>query len=347
MRPMTDARLVLRDVLTREGPRRAAALAATTPVRADDPEVQALAADLASPATAQRLADDPYWPKWDAPWWKLLALHEVGLVGAAPPAALDALGAAVAERYLTFFPFTADQVPPGTDPHRDVMCHCALGCLSELLRAAGRDVEKVVPWSRGWFLRYQLPDGGLNCDEAVYVRDVPHSSIVSTVAALEAVLGHPRRTAGEHAFLARGVRYLLDRKLGLVGASTGRRPIDARWLEPIFPRFYFYDVLRGLTLVTRWAVEEQGELEAEALAEPLLAIAARVGRDGALAAGRDDHATKTLARAADGTWEKGQPAGTFPLLERLRGPAAAAGLTARWYDALDALATLDAAGRIV
>lgn len=347
---MTDDALAsVRDVLSRERPRREPALARVRPPREDDPEVVALLADLASDATERSLRDDPYWPKWSSPWWKLLLLHEVGLGHLAPRAAVDALVRAINEKYLAFFPFTEDQVPPGTDGHRDIMCHCALGCVSTLLRASGRDVEATIPWSRGWFLRYQLPDGGLNCDEAVYVRDTPRSSVVSTVPTLEAVLDKPVRSPGETAFIARGARYLLDRKLGTVSRSTGA-PIEPSWLEPIFPRFYFFDVLRGLSFVTRWALDAGTALPAHALAAPLAALAHRVGPEGGLAPRRDDHVVASnIVRGPDGQWEKGKgvSTSTFPLLARAqRSDAPSAALTRAWYDALDALATLDGEGRL-
>ncbi|MBX3466638.1 MAG: hypothetical protein KF878_07045 [Planctomycetes bacterium] len=340
---MTDPRAAVLELLERERPRRDAALAAAPLVRASDPEVAAVVDALASPGAAASLADDPYWPKWDSPWWQLLTLLELGLVDQAPAAALDALAGAVREKYLAFFPFTEDQVPPGTDPYRDVLCHCALGCLSRLLHAGERDPGEAVPWSRGWFLRYQLPDGGLNCDEAAYLRPTPRSSVVSTVPALEALLDQPERAAGEDAFLARGVHYLLQRRLGCLSLSKGG-PIDASWLDPVFPRFYLYDVLRGLTLVTRWARAADEALPAEALVEALEALAARVAPDGTLAATRDDHAlARTVRREGDG-WGKG-PSSTFALLERVRrGPSRP--LTRAWYDALDDLAALAAEGRL-
>lgn len=340
------SRASVRTVLARERPRREQALARVQPLRVDDPDVVALVADLASSATDASLKNDPYWPKWATPWWKLLLLHELGLGHVAPPAAIDALASAIREKYLTFFPFTEDQVPPGTDSHRDVMCHCALGCVTSLLRASGRDVEATIPWTRGWFLRYQLPDGGVNCDEAVYVRDNACSSVVSTVPVLEAVLDKPARSPGENAFLARGARYLLDRQIGTVSRSTGAT-IDASWFDPVFPRFYFYDVLRGLTFVTRWALDAGVNLPARAIAAPLAALAERVGPEGGLAPRRSDHAVaKSLECKPDGQWEKGLKASTFPLLARVQsGPSAA--LTRAWYDALDALATLDEKGRLV
>lgn len=345
--PPTSALETVRELLARERPRREAAWAKAPPLTADDPDVQALVADLASPATAASLAADPYWPKWDAPWWKLLLLHELDLAAAlAPPAALDALTSAIASHYLPSFPLKLDELPPGAEPLRHVLCHCALGCVADLLRACGRDLQQQVPWTREWFARYQLQDGGWNCDEQVYLRQTPRSSIVSTVPLLEALLGKPARTPAEDALLAQGARYLLDRQLGMRGLSRPASPIDPTWPDPVFPRFYFYDLLRGLTFVTRWAEATGAPLPPEALAAPLTALAARVEPDGTLHPRRDDHVTTGTLEPEDGRWVSRPRASTFPLLERLRQGGPSAALTARWYDALDALTELEQAGRL-
>ena len=38
----------------------------------------------------------------------------------------------------------------------------------QVLAASGIDVERALPWIKPWFVRYQMADGGLNCDEAAY-----------------------------------------------------------------------------------------------------------------------------------------------------------------------------------
>jgi hypothetical protein len=56
------------------------------------------------------------------------------------------------------------------------------------LTARGIDVDREILWIRSWVLKYQSPDGGLNCDEKHYSIDKPCSSIVSIVPCLEAML---------------------------------------------------------------------------------------------------------------------------------------------------------------
>ena len=52
----------------------------------------------------------------------------------------------------------------------------------QVLFACGVDIDGRAPWIRAWFLRYQLPDGGLNCDEKAYAGSGGASSIQSTVS---------------------------------------------------------------------------------------------------------------------------------------------------------------------
>ena len=57
---------------------------------------------------------------------------------------------------LHFFPTHPGERPPGTDMHRDVACHCALGCMAHVLAACGVEVWRVLPWVLPWFARYQV-----------------------------------------------------------------------------------------------------------------------------------------------------------------------------------------------
>lgn len=273
---------------------------------------------LASPAAIDSIRADPYWPKWDAPWWRMTLLHELGLAHEIPQSAVRAMTREVADAYIPFFPLTLAEVPAGKDPVRDVACHCALGTIYQVLAAGGVNVDAELPWARPWFVRYQLPDGGLNCDEAAYTRSVPRSSFLSTLPALEAILlAAPRPLSSDEVrFLDRGARYLLDRGL-CRSLSKGGAVIDASWLAPCFPRFYDYDVLRGLSFVTRWATELSRELPAAAVAEVRTLLDA-AERDGQLSAGRRAEAdARTRFRDADGAWQTGGEAKRFALLDEV------------------------------
>jgi hypothetical protein len=274
---------------------------------------------LRSPAALFALDADAYWPKWDGPWWRMLLLHEMGLTHETPPAIVEKLVESLDRHLLTTFPFRVEDVPPGKDPAANVPCHCQLGCVYQVLHACGVDVDARLPWIRPWFLRYQLPDGGLNCDEVAYTKPVPRSSIVSTLPPLEAVLlGTDRAfTSEETRFLDRGAQYLIERRLWR-SVSRGGAVIDEAWGKLCFPRFYFYDLLRALTFLVRYAKRLDRPLPLGAMEEGLRIIRNQA-KDGELAPGRRAfEGTKTRWLAEDGIWRRGdsaREAGSFPLLE--------------------------------
>lgn len=222
---------------------------------------------LSSSEALQSIERDPYWPKWNSPWWHMLLLHEMGLNKEIPGAVVLKMVEKLKHHYLPVFPIKTEEVPDGIDPVRKIACLCSVGNMYQVLFSCGVDVDSELPWMRAWFLRYQLPDGGLNCDEAVYTKPIPKSSIVTTIACLEAVLFCRNRdlTLQEKNFLANGADYLIRQKL-FRKVSSGE-VIDEDWLEIRFPRFYEYDFLRGFYFLAKWR-ELSGfkipeELEAE------------------------------------------------------------------------------------
>ncbi|MBI3297569.1 MAG: hypothetical protein HYZ75_05365 [Elusimicrobia bacterium] len=282
---------------------------------------------LASPEARAAITRDPYWPKWDSPWWRMTLLWELGEAARIPSAIAGALTEAVDRHYLRVFPFSEGELPPGKSLQRDVACHCALGTVWQVLAACGIDVDARLPWVRPWFLRYRLLDGGWNCDEAAYLKPTPRSSVVSTVPVLEALLGLRSRTAEEEAALDAGASYLLERRL-FRSLSKGGAVIDPVWLRLTFPRFYEYDVLRGLAFVSAWS-RLRGR-EAPDMAEATAAIRAHETPEGLASARRAWEGVKTLRPAADATWERGDAA-PFALLAEVGRPGVAEpALTRSW-----------------
>mgnify|MGYP001498731682 CR=1 FL=1 len=197
--------------------------------------LQSSAAYLRSGAAFASIGRDPYWPKWDSPWWHVFALREAGHPELVPREILVALVEKSARHYLPFFPRAPEVLPAGKSARTDVMCFCALG---SLLVAA--DGVATIPWADDFIARYQLSDGGWNCDEQSSV-----SSIVSTVPVLEYLAGRPDLKP----LLERGLTFLRERSL-FKSKRTGA-VINPHWLLPSLPRFYEYDVLRGLSLFAR------------------------------------------------------------------------------------------------
>lgn len=309
--------------------------------------VEASIAYLGSDEAEASLAADAYWPKWDSPWWHLVLLWELGEASRIPARAVRAMVAALDALPMHTFPLRPEDWPPGLHRARHGSCHCALGSIDQVLHACGVDVDAELPWIRPWFERYQMRDGGLNCDETAYlVEDECPSSMVGTIAAFEAML---RR--GPSTFLDRGARFLIDR--ALVRGSDTRHNAEERdaataWVAPTFPRFYFYDVLRGASALVRWATTFERPLPLAAIAPAATALAS-VTQDGVVRVGRAAHAGKaTWTRDAVGAWVRASSATTFPLLDtvsELGAPSAA--LTAQWRATRRGIVSLIDGGRVV
>jgi len=277
--------------------------------------VDASAAYLNSAKARESLAHDPYWPKWNSPWWHMTLLFELDRADAIPLEAAEAMLAAIEAKYLLFFPTVREPPPAGVDLHRETLCHCGLGNIYQALTARGLDLDARAPWMRAWFLRYQLPDGGLNCLDAAYATGTA-SSIQSTLPALEAVLRADRPfTPAEEEFLDRGAEYLIERRLAC--RRRDGKVMDASFLKIGFPRFYDYDVLRGLSFLAAWSRARRKTVPRAATADSLSALAARFpdGRVRVEKAGLIGE--DSVLRGADGAWSRG-PATSFPLLDSAR-----------------------------
>ena len=211
---------------------------------------------LGSPAALDSLVRDAYWPKWDSPWWHMCLLHEMGESARIPGQAVEQL-----MKCLEATPST--EFLDGSDYH----CHCALGNIYQVLSGFGTDVDGRLPWIRDWFLRYQMADGGFNCDADAYrVEDECPSSMVGTIAPFEAVLFYTPQdwTTAELEFLDRCAEFLLYRQLykgSETVANAEEREQSPAWMRLCFPRFYFYDVLRGLRALLHWAERRVRQVE--------------------------------------------------------------------------------------
>ncbi|MDB4963322.1 MAG: uncharacterized protein JWP01_3321 [Myxococcales bacterium] len=285
------------------------------------PAIEAGIADsvryLGSDAALRSLEIDTYWPKWHSPWWHMLLLWELGEARQIPEAAVRAMVTGLDALPMHIFPIHPEETPPGLDVFRHSSCHCALGTMAQVLAACGVAVSRELPWVRPWFVRYQMADGGLNCDGDAYLTTECPSSMVGTVSPIEVMLGMSTRTPDENAFLARGTQFLIGRRL-TEGSDTmfnaAERVAAATWRSPTFPRFYFYDVLRGLTVLAR-------SIEAAGAALPIEVAAAVVEElvthapDGVIRVERQAFSTNmNRVTLPDGTSVR-EPASRFPLLE--------------------------------
>ncbi|CAN5896293.1 hypothetical protein BH11MYX2_BH11MYX2_11380 [soil metagenome] len=271
---------------------------------------------LASDEASALIARDAYWPKWDSPWWSMVLLWELGEATRIPQRAADAMVAKLGALRLKIFPIHPGELPEGASHQRDVQCHCALGSMDQVLTAAGVDVDRALPWVAPWYPRYQMADGGLNCDEEAYlVTDEVASSMVGTVAPMEAML---RREPTVFAERASG--FLIARALRL-GSPTSKnaeeRTSAETWGALTFPRFYFYDTLRGLALITRFAIEHDRVIPIAAIENVVTDLCTRFA-DGNVTIGRRGFAIhRTIAPDPDnsaGPWKRREP-NVRPLLD--------------------------------
>lgn len=275
---------------------------------------------LASEQARQSIEADAYWPKWDSPWWHMLLLHEMGATKQIPETTVRNYVAALNRVPLKIFPIHPEEMPEGVDPYRGSPCHCQLGNIYQVLASWGLDVDKELPWIRPWFLRYQMADGGFNCDnEAYLVKDECPSSMVGTIAAFESILLHTPRpwTKEEKIFLDKGAAFLMERKL-MHGSQTKHnaeeRASAEAWLQPCFPRFYLYDILRGLHALLLWAEKTNQEIPLDSIQGAITYLNERFP-DGVIRRERLSYADKsTLLQSPAGEWLRRQPATLFPLL---------------------------------
>ena len=284
-------------------------------------EISQSIAYLESDEGRRAVDTDTYWPKWHSPWWHMLLLHEMGHAELIPQAIVDLYVERLDRTPLKIFPIHPEDMPPGVDPFRGSPCHCQLGNVYQVLAARGVDVDAKLPWIRPWFLRYQMADGGLSCDNDAYlVQGECPSSMVGTIATLEAVLLHTHRpwTAQERAFLDKGWHFLVDREVRLGSASkhnASERNSAESWTKLCFPRFYFYDVLRGLSVLLSLTDKLQRQLSVEAIQ----VVVDRLTSDfptGTVSPGRRSiEGTTTLKQDSSGNWIRRQAATTFPLLD--------------------------------
>lgn len=306
-----------------------------------DQEVASLGSDEAMASVEL----DTYWPKWGSPWWSMSLLEELGAADRIPARIVDAMVQGLEALPLHVFPIHEHEWPPGADRKRHASCHCAIGNIDRVLTACGVDVDRVLPWFLPWYSRYQMADGGLNCDDSAYL--VTHecaSSMVGTIAPFEAML---RRGPSE--FCDRAAAFLIARELRL-GSPTEHnaeeRAAAPTWLAPCFPRFYFYDVLRGASALVRWATAHARTLPIAAIAPAMIHLAGEAA-DGVVRIGRRAYAGKqTHAPDAAGAWVR-IPAREPELVHAtsvLGAPSPA--LTRQWATTRRALIALIDAGQL-
>lgn len=287
---------------------------------------------------------DAYWPKWDSPWWHMLLLHEMGKTELIPEALIKRYIETLNRYPIKIFPIHQEDMPEGVDPYRGTPCHCQVGNVYQVLAAWGVNVDKEVPWIRPWFLRYQMNDGGFNCDNDAYlVKDEVPSSMVGTIAIFEAVLFFTPRewTPEEKMFLDKGAQFLIERKL-MLGSQTKHNAAEQKsakdWLKPCFPRFYLYDVLRGLNALLLWSEKTQNTIPSEAISDVVSHLENHFPDGNIINERHSYEGAGTLLPIEAGEWKWQKSAMFFPLLTKLSAIGEVSPfLTKQWQEAKERL----------
>ena len=218
--------------------------------------------------------------KWDGPWWHMATLCEMGESRRIPRSAAEGALELLKHGAWPRFVLTEEEAPRSeADRAKMDCCHCELGVFYMILSACGFEVDVELPWIRAWFLEHQLPDGGLNCEPSAYGGS-RKSSVVSTLPPLESVLFFTRReyTAAEAEFLDEGARYLIEHRL--VCSKKDGTVINEEWLKPVFPRFFEYDILRGMYFLGEWSRRRRKGLPGDLIEEGLHRIGGYTGESG-------------------------------------------------------------------
>ncbi|WP_391122728.1 hypothetical protein [Psychrobacillus sp. L3] len=243
--------------------------------------------------------------KWNGAWWHMATLYEMGEVKQIPSSAIARAKYLLEVQTWPAFVIYPDDYPTSkADKMKMDCCHCELAVYYMILMAYGCDLDKELPWIREWFLKHQLSDGGLNCEPTAYTNS-HKSSIVSTLPPLEAILLYTNRpfTPEETVFLDQGARYLIEHRL--VCSKESGSIIDMAWLNPCFPRFFEYDILRGMSYLVEWSRRRNKALPTDLLSEGMQRLYS--------------HIEATSLRIGRQVFDPQGPWGghTFPLLEEV------------------------------
>ncbi|WP_246132161.1 hypothetical protein [Paenibacillus hemerocallicola] len=218
--------------------------------------------------------------KWDGAWWHMAALYEIGEARQIPEAAVaKALGLLKNSTWPRFVITREDSPIQEADKAKMDCCHCELAVYYMVLAASGCDVDGEIPWIRRWLMKHQLPDGGLNCEPSAYLNS-RKSSLVSTLPPLEAILLHTNRefTPEEASFVDEGARFLIEHRL--VCSKQDGSLLNTEWLKPCFPRFFEYDILRGMHYLAQWSRIRNKPLPVQVLKEGLDRLGGYIGEEG-------------------------------------------------------------------
>ena len=240
----------------------------------------------------------PYHPKYRATYWQLIVLgflgldrrdervrrtveyiwrfqHEDGgfcsMKKEGARIEYEAVKARMERRGQSPSPF--EEWAPGEIKESEMSCLTGNVCTS-LIRM-GYAEDKRVRRALDWLVEVQNMDGGWLCPYwRAHIRD-KHGCFMGTITPLDAFAVYPERlrTPKMKEAISRGAEFLLMHRL-YKADHHDFRVINESWLKLGFPQF-FYDILRGLDVVTRL-----GHAEDERINDALEVLLDKQGEDG-------------------------------------------------------------------
>ncbi len=181
----------------------------------------------ASPGTDRRSL---YRPKYVATTWRLIVLAELGASGENPRVrrAVDLFLRVFGAGTSAGLGFPAGEV-------------CLTGNAARTMVLLGRGEDRRTRAAFAWLVRHQKEDGGWNCFPG------RHGTLDGWEAlAAFAVLPRAARSAEVDRAVERGAEFYLER--GLLREGRGSY---APWRRLHYPNHYYYDLLVGLSMLTR------------------------------------------------------------------------------------------------
>jgi len=228
--------------------------------------------------------NSPYLPKYKSTYWQIMILGQLGMdkshekVQRACEFVLNlqldegGFSAYTRKAALTEYDWmrsrTAlkEKLPPDSKSWAQsvVMEHqysCLTGnlCAAMLRLSYGTDPRLIK--ALNWLVKIQNRDGGWLCPYwKAHIKDT-HSCFHGTICSLEAFseVSKEKRTPEMRQAIARGAEFLLMHRL-FKADHHGYRVINRQWFRFSFPGFYSYNVLRGLSVLTKLGYIEDERL---------------------------------------------------------------------------------------
>jgi len=227
----------------------------------------------------------PYFPKYKSTYWQIMILGQLGIdksherVQRACEFVLNlqldegAFSAYTRKTALAEYDWMRsraalkEKLPPDSKSWaQSLVIEHQLSCLTGNICAAmirlGYCTDLRVVKALNWLVKIQNRDGGWLCPYwKAHIKD-KHSCFHGTICPLEAFSEVPeeKRTPEMRRTIEEGAEFLLMHRL-FKADHHGYRVINRQWLKFSFPWFWGYNVLRGLSVLTKLGYSEDERLK--------------------------------------------------------------------------------------